>query len=132
MLPHGMQGVDCIHPGYGFLSENTTFARRCTEEGITFIGPRAETIEVGVRVRACVVCGCGYVGVWCVVVVVVSDELRTRCRAHLPSALLPSASPSACSSSLAEHCLQPPTHTHTPPTKHILARCWQPPPLSSS
>lgn len=39
------QGVDCIHPGYGFLSENTTFARRCTEEGITFIGPRAETIQ---------------------------------------------------------------------------------------
>ena len=31
--------VDAIHPGYGFLSENVTFARRCSEEDIIFIGP---------------------------------------------------------------------------------------------
>lgn len=38
-------GCDAIHPGYGFLSENAHFAKKCEENGITFIGPTAEVIE---------------------------------------------------------------------------------------
>ncbi|ORU90852.1 MAG: methylcrotonoyl-CoA carboxylase [Cycloclasticus sp. symbiont of Poecilosclerida sp. M] len=38
-------GVDAIHPAYGFLSENSEFARACPAAGITFIGPSAESIE---------------------------------------------------------------------------------------
>lgn len=37
--------VDAIHPGYGFLSENPLFAKRCQEEGIVFIGPTHEMME---------------------------------------------------------------------------------------
>lgn len=39
------KGCDAIHPGYGFLSENARFAKKCEENGITFIGPSSEIIE---------------------------------------------------------------------------------------
>lgn len=45
--------VDAIHPGYGFLSENVDFARRCEEEGIVFIGPKSEQLDMfGDKVKA--------------------------------------------------------------------------------
>jgi acetyl/propionyl-CoA carboxylase alpha subunit len=46
-------GADAIHPGWGFLSENATFARRCNEEGIIFVGPTVATLEqLGDKARA--------------------------------------------------------------------------------
>ncbi|MFZ0474398.1 MAG: pyruvate carboxylase [Halobacillus sp.] len=46
-------GVDAIHPGYGFLSENIAFARRCEEEGLIFIGPTSEHLNMfGDKVKA--------------------------------------------------------------------------------
>ncbi|MGK4151059.1 pyruvate carboxylase [Kurthia gibsonii] len=46
-------GVDAIHPGYGFLSENLEFAKRCEEEGIIFIGPTSKHLDMfGDKVKA--------------------------------------------------------------------------------
>src|SRR5690554_6140566 len=45
--------ADAIHPGYGFLSENIEFAKRCEEEGIIFIGPNSEHLSMfGDKVKA--------------------------------------------------------------------------------
>ncbi|MDR7001761.1 pyruvate carboxylase [Neobacillus niacini] len=45
--------VDAIHPGYGFLSENIQFAKRCEEEGIIFIGPQSRHLDLfGDKVKA--------------------------------------------------------------------------------
>ena len=45
--------VEAIHPGYGFLSENPLFARRCKEEGIIFIGPSADVMhQLGDKISA--------------------------------------------------------------------------------
>lgn len=39
-------GADAIHPGYGFLSENSAFAKKCEKEGLIFIGPSAESMAI--------------------------------------------------------------------------------------
>ncbi len=46
-------GCDALHPGYGFLSENAALARRCKEEGIAFVGPSPEALDLfGDKVEA--------------------------------------------------------------------------------
>ena len=48
--------VDAIHPGYGFLSENAEFARRCEEAGIEFIGPKSEMMDqLGDKIKSKIV-----------------------------------------------------------------------------
>ena len=48
-----VRGCDCLHPGYGFLSENAPFAELCAAEGVTFIGPPPEALSLfGNKVRA--------------------------------------------------------------------------------
>ena len=49
----GKAGAECIHPGYGFLSENADFAQACRRAGFAFVGPPAEAIRaMGLKDRA--------------------------------------------------------------------------------
>ncbi|KFY62652.1 hypothetical protein V496_04482 [Pseudogymnoascus sp. VKM F-4515 (FW-2607)] len=64
------QGCQALHPGYGFLSENSAFAKRCVEEGLVFIGPPWKAIEAmgnksrskDIMIKAGVPCIPGYHG----------------------------------------------------------------------
>lgn len=64
------QGCEALHPGYGFLSENSAFAKRCVEEGLVFIGPPWAAIEAmgnksrskDIMIKAGVPCIPGYHG----------------------------------------------------------------------
>lgn len=48
-----LSGAEAIHPGYGLLSENAEFARRCAQEGVRFIGPSPEVIaKMGSKIEA--------------------------------------------------------------------------------
>jgi len=50
------KGVDAIHPGYGFLSENPEFAKKCAKAGIEFIGPTAEMMDsLGDKIKSKIV-----------------------------------------------------------------------------
>lgn len=50
------KGVDAIHPGYGFLSENAEFAKKCAEAGIEFIGPTSEMMDkLGDKIKSKIV-----------------------------------------------------------------------------
>ncbi len=46
-------GCDCVHPGYGFLSESAAFAQQCADAGLVFVGPSPDTLSLfGDKVRA--------------------------------------------------------------------------------
>ena len=90
-MQRSARGADCIHPGYGFLSENQAFASACEAKGIEFIGPPNAAIEVmGDKARAKramidagVPCVPGYQGDDQKVSTLVAEAKKLDCRSWL-------------------------------------------------
>ena len=97
-------GADCIHPGYGFLSENQAFASACEAKGIEFIGPPNAAIEVmGDKARAKramidagVPCVPGYQGDDQKVSTLVAEAKKLDCRSWLKRRLAVVAVDASC------------------------------------
>ncbi|WP_433239807.1 acetyl/propionyl/methylcrotonyl-CoA carboxylase subunit alpha [Streptosporangium sp. CA-135522] len=85
-------GAQAVHPGYGFLAENTAFARRCAEAGLVFIGPPPEAVEaMGDKIRAKATVSAAGVPVVPGIAEPADDLAETAERVGFPALIKPSA-----------------------------------------